>query len=205
MRHLDWVENWQILGVSIRKLTITTHQSPISHFASVNKNKGDIVISYVLANDRLSSQAGKAGMSFIRPLKIQQEAAGPGCCRGSRGEVTGGMSEDERCLVTSAGRREGKQEVRKKAFYDLQSTVLGSKDLVVPPSTSHPAEPSAHISHVFHPCNIPMISTPPFSRGANRGSEGKQLAQDGGRDDEEMTNLPDAGFWAPCTTALRGA
>lgn len=45
VHQLGWVENLQILGVSIRKLTITTHLSLISHFAFINENKGDTVIT----------------------------------------------------------------------------------------------------------------------------------------------------------------
>lgn len=78
---LRWSENLWILGVSIRKLTLAMHLGLTSKLAFTNKNKGDTVISYILANHWLGAQAGKAGRSFTGPLKVQQEAAG-----GSRGE-----------------------------------------------------------------------------------------------------------------------
>lgn len=92
--------------------------------------------------------------------------------------MTGGMSEDERRLVMSAGRREGKQEVRRKAFFDFQSTAVGSEDLGTPPSTSHPAEPSAHISHVFHPLQHSYDFYPHFpgeETEAQRGSSSPKM------------------------------
>ena len=58
VHHWGWMEN--LLIPSIRELAIATHLSLISSLAFINKNEGDIVISCVFANDRLSAQVGEA-------------------------------------------------------------------------------------------------------------------------------------------------